>query len=242
MLEESKTVLKALCPRCKGERNCQEHGVVSVPWEVGDEVNHMWGKDESRLLQCCGCETVFLHIKSWNSELFDIEYDYVQRDQVQVPIIEITTFPAAEIDQSRKPDWVWEIAKTDPQLHKILDETYSAYQEGLLILASVGLRTAFDRATETLQIDPGHTLDEKIKKLKEMGFIGETEASALGVVADAGSAAAHRAWSPGETEFNFLLTALEQFLHRTIVSGKTVLSIANTIPPRQPRPKKPNKQ
>jgi len=237
-MEEQKTILKALCPRCKGERNCQVHGFVNVPWEVGDQVNYHWGRDESKLLQCCGCETVFLHIQSWDSELFEIEYDYAKRDQVQVPVIKTTTFPAPEVEQNQKPDWIWEIAKIDPQLHKILDETYTAYEASSLILAAVGLRTAFDRATEVLKIDPGHTLDEKIKQLQENGFIGETEASTLGVVANAGSAAAHRAWSPDETEFQTLLTALEQFLQRTVVSGKKALSIANNIPPRQPRPKK----
>lgn len=236
-MEEAK-IVKALCPRCKGERKCVEHGFVNVPWELGDEVNYNWGNDESRLLQCCGCETVFLHIKSWDSELFEIEYDYIKRDQVQVPIIKVTTFPAIEIEGNQKPDWIWEIARVDPQLHRILDETYMAYEAGLLILAAVGLRTAFDRATEALQIDPGHTLDEKIRKLKEQGFIGETEASTLGVVANAGSAAAHRAWSPTEAEFKPLLSALEHFLQRTVVSGKSALSIADKIPPRQPRPKK----
>lgn len=241
-MEEKLAILKALCPRCKGERKCQVHGFVNVPWELGDEVNYNWGRDESRLLQCCGCETVFLHIQSWDSELFEIEYDYIKRDQVQVPIVKVTTFPALEIEQSQKPDWIWEIAKIDPQLHKILDETYTAYEAGSLILASVGLRTAFDRATEALKIDPGHTLEEKIKKLKEEGFIGETEASTLGVVANAGSAAAHRAWSPDAAEFHSLLTALEQFLQRAVVTGKKVLSIADSIPPRQPRPKKLDKQ
>ncbi|MHB2139870.1 DUF4145 domain-containing protein [Pseudomonas monsensis] len=178
---------------------------------------------------------------SWNSELVKSEFDFIKGTEVETPIVEVTTFPAVEAEHNRKPDWIWEIAKTDLQLHNILQETYTAYQEGLLILASVGLRTAFDRATEALQVDPGHTLDDKINKLKEMGTIGESEASALGVVANAGSAAAHRAWSPSQTEFKFLLTALEQFLHRTIVSGKTVLTVANAIPPRQPRPKKASK-
>ena len=79
-------------------------------------------------------------------------------------------------------------------------------------------------------------LEQKVKRLLDRGFIGETEANILATVVEAGSAAAHRGWSPDTSEFKTLLTALEQFVGRTVVSGQTALEIKARIPHRHPRP------
>ena len=102
----------------------------------------------------------------------------------------------------------------------------------------MGLRTALDRTTAVLKIDPGLTLEKKVEGLRISGFVGDTEANVLATVANAGNAAAHRGWSPDETEFRKLLEALEQFIKRTVISGKSVLEIAARIPARHPRPGK----
>ncbi|EPH9713281.1 DUF4145 domain-containing protein, partial [Enterobacter kobei] len=70
------------------------------------------------------------------------------------------------------------------------------------------------------------------------GFIGDTEASILSTVVDAGNAAAHRGWSPIKSEFDELLNSIEQFVQRTILSVKTTTHIVERIPPRVKRPKK----
>ncbi|HDW3265141.1 TPA: DUF4145 domain-containing protein, partial [Enterobacter ludwigii] len=130
------------------------------------------------------------------------------------------------------------LESVDFQLFQIFIEMYSAYKSGHLILASIGLRTIFDRTTEILQIHPGLYLDEKIKQLKDEGFIGDTEASILSTVVDAGNAAAHRGWSPTNREFDELLNSIEQFVQRTVLSVKTTTHIVERIPPRVKRPKK----
>jgi hypothetical protein len=228
---------KAHCPRCDGERNCLIHGEFEKAWNWENGQNYMWGQSDYKLAQCVGCEQVFFHQSSWDSEEWDFEHDPRTGEEVQVNPRTITTFPAP-LKKSQKPDWVWDIAKIDLQLHKILEEMYLAYDHGSFILASVGLRTAFDRATEILEIDPSLTLTEKVKTLFEGGTIGETESETLEVVTDAGGAAAHRAWSPDQAEFQKLLITLEHFIHRTVISGKAVLAVAKSIPPRPPRPPK----
>jgi len=229
---------QAHCPRCNGERKCEIHGALDLPWERSDDRHLMYGQVDHKLARCCGCEEVFYHKSSWDSEDWDGEYHPVTGEQIMIFPVKNLTYPAPE-KKSQKPDWAWNIYKIDPQLHTILDETYQAYEVRSFILASVGLRTAFDRATELLKIDPALNLEEKVQELRKNGFIGETEAMTLGVVANAGNAAAHRAWSPSQEEFQTLLTTLEQFVHRTIVSGKSALSIAQKIPARPPRQKKP---
>ncbi|QCB99951.1 DUF4145 domain-containing protein [Cupriavidus necator H16] len=149
----------------------------------------------------------------------------------------VTTFPTPQ-RVSRRPEWLAKIEQIDAHLSQILHQTYIALEADAFILASVGLRTAFDRTTEILKLDPGHTLEQKVALLKDKGYIGETEAAILSVVTDAGNAAAHRGWSPGAAEFRVLLIALEQFIERTVIQGTTALGIAQHIPPRHPRPKR----
>lgn len=215
------------------------HGEFDRTWSWDDGQHSMWGQSDYKLAQCCGCEEVFFHQSSWDSENWDFEYDPKLGQERAVNPCTITTFPAPE-KKSRKPDWVWDISKVDPQLFTILNEMYQAYEHGSFILASVGLRTAFDRSTEFLKIDPALSLEAKVKHLLDGGFIGETESKTLGVVTNAGSAAAHRAWSPSQAEFETLLVTLEHFLHRTVVSGKAALAVAQNIPARPHKQPKSN--
>ncbi|OUL86132.1 DUF4145 domain-containing protein [Paraburkholderia hospita] len=228
-------IMKAACPRCNGERNCRVHGALDEPWEWTDGRNATNGQVDHRLLKCLGCETVFYWRSSWDSEDWDIQIGTDGAQGYYHPTT-VTTYPKPE-KASERPDWIWNLSSTDPQLATILIQTYDAKDAGALILAAVGLRTALDRTTEFLKIDPGLPLEKKIEGLRSSGFIGETEANVLSTVANAGNAAAHRGWSPDETEFRKLLDALEQFIKRTVISGKSVLEIATRIPARHSRPK-----
>lgn len=235
------STFRAHCPRCNGERVCKIHGEVDQPWSWEDGQHSMWGHSTYRLAQCGGCEEVFFHQSSWDSEDCDYHYDQKTGQDVVTHPRTILTFPAPK-KESKQPDWVWDIGKIDPQLFTILTEMYQAYEHGAFILASVGLRTAFDRATEVLKIDPELTLKEKVALLLDGGYIGETESKTLEVVTDAGSAAAHRAWAPTNNEFHTLLTTLEHFIQRTIVTGKSVLDIADSIPKRAVKKRKPKQK
>lgn len=234
------SVFRANCPRCDGERVCIIHGEFDQPWSFDDGRHYMEGQIDHKLVQCAGCETVFYHSSSWDSERCDYDYHHITGETVVSYPRKIVTFPLPE-EKSQKPDWVWEIGKLDPQLYTILDETYKAREVNSFILASVGLRTAFDRVTEYLKIDAALSLEDKVKKLQLNGFIGETEAQTLRVLTDAGSAAAHRGWAPDQKTFKILIETLEQFIYRVVVTGKAALELTKEIPARPPRPKKPPK-
>lgn len=229
-------IFKAVCPRCGGERNCSVHGALEEPWEWTDGHYATNGQVDHRLLKCLGCDTVFYWSSSWDSEDWDIQVNADGTQHFFHPIT-VTTYPMPE-KTSNRPDWLWDLMSVDPHLAAILTQTYDAKDTGALILAAVGLRTALDRTTEFLKIDTGLPLEQKLEGLRNSGFVGESEAKALATVANAGNAAAHRGWAPDETEFRELLKALEQFINRTLISGKAVLEIAARIPARQPRPRK----
>ena len=186
---------KAHCPRCNGQRSCFVHATVPQMWDefIGGE--HVSWKQDHYLMQCQGCELVFYQQNTQNSEDYEVYPDHNGQERRHFNI-EIVTFPKPDTKEGR-PDWAWDLHKADHQLAAIMAEMYFAYESEMYILASVGLRTAFDRAVELLGIDPGNTLVAKLKKLHTDGFIGVTEEQTLAVVVDAGSAAAHRGWAPG---------------------------------------------
>lgn len=222
-----KATYRANCPLCMGERNCIVFGETERYWSNSNNKYHVeWGT-EYRLLQCKGCDTVFYHSKSWHSE--DSEYD--QDDEGKTIVISnyrYETYPSA---LEQRPLWVEKIVDVDYQLYILLNEMYKAYYNESYILASIGLRTAFDRTSEILKILPTLPLVKKIERLAEQGYIGETEKSQLLIVTDAGNAAAHRAWSPTESEFKSLLTITEDFIRRSVLrDNSSIKKIAGNIP------------
>ncbi len=228
--------VKAHCPECDGERSCDLHGKVYVPWEwddrSGSSVN---GGVEHSLLQCRGCETVFYETSSWNSEDVDWWHDQNGDIQGENPRTKVT-YPKPE--SKTKPAWIDAIQKVDRQLSRILNEMYVAYDNQSYILTAIGLRTSLDRATEVLGIDPAISFEEKLQALVDQGWIGLTEKEVLQVVTDAGNAAAHRAWSPDNEEIAQLLSASELFLQKAFIVGKKALSLKLNIPAKPKRIRK----
>lgn len=227
--------VKEHCPTCDGERTCDVHGQVYVPWHWEDRQGHsMSGGVDHSLLQCRGCETVFYLNDSWNDEDVDQWYDSNGETQGEVVQTKIT-HPRPE--SRTKPVWFDAIGKVDGQLQNILNEMYAAYENQAYILTAVGLRTALDRGTEVLGIDSAKTFAEKLADLQSGGWIGATEHDILEVITDAGNAAAHRGWSPDESDTTQLLYAMEVFLQRAFIVGQKALSIKASIPPKPKRQK-----
>ena len=228
--------IKAPCPYCKGEKNCQTLGYKKREWNEDDGYNHFWAESEYSLLECLGCDGIFTYIKSCNSEDYDMNRDESGFD-CMVPNIHISTHPTQTQEEIR-PSWFNNILSKDFQLYKIMNEMYIAYQSKSLILAAIGLRTIFDRTTEVLNIHPGLSLGEKVDTLKDEGFIGETEKSQLKIVTEAGNSAAHRAWTPSDAEFKSLLVIIENFVMRTILKDDGIFNLTEKMPKKPPRPPK----
>ncbi len=230
-------VEKAHCPTCDREQNCTLHGRVDKRWEYDDRMGHsLVGGDEYSLLECRGCETVFLETSSWNENDIDQWYDH-GGNIVTEPNYTKVTLPRPST--RRRPDWVDKVGKLNPTLFYILDETYRCYDEKCLTLAAIGLRTALDSCFTSVNIDAAKSFQEKLKELRDKGYIGDTEHQILTVLTDAGNAAAHRAWSPTEEETTHLLDVLENFIHRVIINGKQALAMKDGIP--APQKRKANK-
>ncbi len=238
MTVESKKTTKARCPTCDDERVCEVHGTMYKAWDWEDRASghSVNGGVDHSLLECRGCETVFYETQSWNSEDIDPYYSAMGITEYEVHK-EKTTYPKP--DTKTNPAGFDAMYKFDDQLHGILNEMYLAYDNHAYILTAIGLRTALDRGTEVLGIDPAKTFDEKLTELMTGGWIGETEKNILKVVTDAGHAAAHRGWKPSGHEVAQLLYAMEVFLQRAFIIGQKALSIKANIPAKPRRRQAP---
>lgn len=225
--------IKATCPKCGGERNCYVRAKYTkdIPSSGNDPTA---AADTHYILECCGCGRCFVRREYWFSE-----WDYVDSDEygrlVMVPGIQVSQWPATTA--RAKPAWVDSLRTRDETLFVLLNEMYSAVDNELPILASIALRTTFDRAAELLGVDPSYGFDRKLEELCKSGKIGQHEQTLLDVLTNAGSAAAHRGWCPTLEQLDTLFSIIETFLHRSLVLGHEAEKIRATVPTRPKRSK-----
>ena len=219
------------CPTCGGMRNARVEGCLK---EKGSDLDgQIWWIDRYRILKCCGCGAVFYQhtyvfsedTSEWQDP-FTGEYSTVYNETVE-------HWPPPT--KRQEPNWMVQLEGKTPNLYKILQETYGALNAGLRMLAAVGARTAFDSATEHLNIDPTLNFSEKLNMLESLGHIGKVEHSTLKVLVDAGGAAAHRGWVPADRQVETIIMVLEGFLHGEFIVQLDAGELGAEVPPRPKR-------
>ena len=171
------------------------------------------------------CKTVFFREDYMCSE--DIGPDGPEK--------RVTYYPAPA--KRKRPDW-FSLLDLEPELYRLLNETYNALDVDARVLSATGARTIFDRASELLKIDPALTFKEKLDQLQNRGHISASERGHLDVLTDAGSAAAHRGWQPSTNELNTIMSIVETFIHRKFILESEVKRLKAQIPRRKKRRKK----
>ena len=217
------TRIKGHCPNCGSDRLADVVGHHRQAHDAkggGPDWGAAW--TDYRILQCRGCEVAyFQQEKLWE------EWDDWH---------EVTYWPSPS--KRKKPDWSSSLWRSgDAALISLFDEIYRALNDDLRVLSAIGIRTAFDRATELVGIDPAKTFAEKLVKLVELGLIGGDEKVILNILTDAGSAAAHRGWKPEPQELNTMMDVFEAFLHRTFILRPEAKSLQKKIPAKPQRRK-----
>lgn len=141
---------EAPCPKCGGDRWCDQHGKLSTTWDWSDGRYSVDGTNIHHLLQYRGCEQVFYYQESTNSE--DVEYDHDRPNSGWTATYNITKNVYPKPDSTSTPPWVAAVSKVDIRLGDILHELYAAKDQECYMLTAIGIRTAIDRATEILGI------------------------------------------------------------------------------------------
>ncbi len=236
--EAKEQVIWADCAQCGGSRRCNVRGRFNK--SDSDEYMQWW--ESWRILQCCGCEYIFVQKSVSDSESYthipDGHGDYT------IAYDETTTYWPA-LAKRKRPEWMTPRGIDAPGLEKLdeaLLELYVALDNDLLILGAIAIRTSFDVASELLKIEPNQTFEEKLTQLVEGGHIGKADRARIKTLVDAGSASAHRGWKPQAADLSVMAEILEHFVHDAFVAParKARLDakadeIKAQVPARQPK-------
>lgn len=217
----------ANCNKCGGDRNADVRGTYAVPGTDG-EVS--W-QTVMEILECRGCSGMSVRRRYWFSEWENVFEDPSTGRLVRDMPEEITYWPAK---QSRaRPEWRDRLP--DGNLRQVMEEVYVAIDHGMAVLAAIGARTLLDRAMLLKVRDQKNGFRGKLDAMVVAGHMLPEEKDKFLVIADAGSAAAHRAHVPDEKTLDSVLSAVEALLHRLyVLPGEVNLVEAST--PKRPLP------
>lgn len=185
-----------------------------------------------RVLECRGCGQNYFKSTSSNSEDYNDYYDDETDSEAREHIETVKYWPPTAKRQA--PEWAHEINFKDQILGSLFDDVYTAMSNNLGVLAAIGMRTVFDRASELLGIDPTKSFQQKLDELKAGDHITGKEKAVLGELIDAGSAAAHRGWRPKPKQLDAMMIILEAFLHRAFLLEVIGVELGKGVPKRQP--------
>jgi hypothetical protein len=240
--------IKGHCPNCGPDRLADVVGHHHS--SCNDKTSGIWGEVDYRILQCRGCELAYFQ----KDEIFSEDYENDPgTGEIYIPH-KITHWPApilfpAAPSKRKRPDWASapfgldllgadsELAAVDSDLASLFDDVYVALNNDLRVLSAIGVRMAFDRASELLGVDPAKNFAEKLMELVERGKIGVSEKDTLDILTDAGSAAAHRGWKPKPEELDTMMNIIETFLYRTFILDAAAKRLKQNVPAKQKRRK-----
>ncbi len=204
---EVASVRKAICGKCRGERKCFVRG-HHASIDIDDQLS--W-KNEWYILECCGCEFVFIQ-KVRTSP--DTEYSYTDDKGEIIEENDEDVFYWPQPPHKEVPEWLnmlIQSGKVD-KLRIPLLELYSAVNSGMTVLSTIGIRTCFDIASELLGIDGSIPFFKKLEELSKSKALDEASCRRLSTLIDAGNASAHRGWCPDHHHLGALMSILENFL------------------------------
>lgn len=217
------TVL-ANCNKCGGDRNAYVKATHAVPGSDG-EVS--W-ETVMEILECGGCSGISVRRRYWFSEWENVYEDPLTGRLVRDMPEEISCWPAKQY--RARPEWRDRLP--DKDLRQVMEEVYVAIDHGLPVLAAIGARTLLDRAMLLQVGDQKNGFPGKLAAMVAAGLMLPEEKDRFLVIADAGSAAAHRAHVPDERTLDSVLSAVETLLHRLYVSPGEVREVEASTPKR----------
>ena len=199
------------CRRCGGDRY---HAVIA------EEQRH-WSDDEAAIdgcntwsiLECRGCQNVTFVHTHWFSEDTEIG------DEGPEPIVHRDLYPPPP--PRPLPEWASEpwlsLTSEDHWVVKLHNDIYAALSSGALGLAVMGTRAIMDFVVTPNAGEAGGGFAKKLERLCSEGFTTDIQAKILNAAFDAGSAAAHRGYSPDEKDVCTLLDITETLLRRIYI-------------------------
>lgn len=217
-----KEIVWGNCPRCGPDKRATVQCQVERPNANDLRPTTIF----YRLLECGGCAIIYYQRC--------VEETLVDEDCIPEYRETSTFYPRRS--KRERPQWLGELLwYADVDLFNLFDSLYRAFDAELNVLTAIGIRTAFDKSTEVLGVDPSLLFKEKLDQLLMAGHVGKSEYEVLKVLTDAGNAAAHRGWKPKDAEIEIMMSVLESFVFRNCIGVETIKELATKVPARPTR-------
>lgn len=214
------------CPKCGSQRAdvLVEHLDKYDDGEVQAYTHY-------KVLECRGCGEKYYKTSGTNSE----DYDHYETPEGFETVYHETIHFWPPPAKRPMPEWSSDLMFEDRVLGSLFEDVYTAMSNNLGVLAAIGMRTVFDRASELLGIDESKTFKTKLTDLQAVGHITAKEVDVLTALIDAGSAAAHRGWQPKPKQLEAMLIILEAFLHRAFLLADVGAELDKHVPKKKPK-------
>lgn len=201
-MTDTEKELRSFCRKCGGERLHSVFAEKSRSWS--DHEDTEFGDDTWSIIECRGCEEVtFAHCHRYSGDTEPTDFGYE-------PVLHRDLYPPAPTRKA--PEWAFEVYMCLPTkefwVPKLHSDIYAAIGIGALSLAAMGTRTIVDFVVTSKAGDKGSFTD-KLERLKDQGLITATLVDIVSAAFDAGSAAAHRGYSPTLKDVDLLLDVAE---------------------------------
>ncbi|MFP1132934.1 hypothetical protein [Asticcacaulis sp. W401b] len=220
--------VKAHCNACGGMRNAEVRASFT---DFGNDGLIEWST-KFDTLQCSGCDGLSVRKEHWFSEWDTVDEDERGRPII-IPGVETTHYPAKTV--RKQPAWLGSLS--DQTLLTVINELYIALTNELSVVSSIAARTLLDRAGFLLVGDQPN-FAKLLAEMETQRFISGQEKDILAVVADAGSASAHRGYAPTAEQLGHIVDAIEMLLQRSFTMKRASDELRNSTPQR-PKKSKP---
>lgn len=220
-------IKRAHCNKCLG---WTKHKVLfgqSTHWIEyldSDRRDRIDGCDTYTLLECCGCERVWLLHEHWFSEDCDDE-GTIKYNDYYPPMV-----------TRKKPDWIMmglPIKLGLGEFGDLLDEVYSALGVKAFRVAAMGIRALVERMMIDKVGDKG-TFEKNIDAFFGGGFVAPFQQDMFrNTLIEAGHAAMHRDWQPSAEDLTTLLDIVEALMKAIYVDSAKAEEVGKRLPRRR---------
>ena len=210
-MPENDATTKAFCNRCHGETTHRHARIHARTYTEGHGAHQRPLQESWDLLVCLGCESVRIRRTISCPE-------YARPD--------VTEFPPRQ--GRRTPPWQNDLPDSIRDMHR---EVYDTLQVGAPCCATMGARTLIDMVLTEVVGDQGN-FRAKLDAAVQAGHLATEHRRTLEAAIDAGSAAAHRGFTPNEELIEDVLDIVEHLLQGRYILGPASDRLRNQVPPR----------
>ena len=193
-----------------------KHTVLHEVKQTGEE-----GTELNTLLECGGCSTVSLGVKSTDASGFVTHAYYPAPVSRKLPTWAV--FMRLGLDGDH-----------EETLGDLLHEIHQAVQAKMPRLAAMGVRSLLEHLM-IAKVGDHRSFEKNLDEFQKGGYISLVQRDAITALLDVGHAATHRSFKPTIEDLNLALDIVEGVLASIYEHGPAATKMTDRVPPKPSR-------